>query len=284
VARLDAELPVTREELEATLRQEGFVQQHGSSGGSVWWSQDRTKFVCFPDDTSGEAIYGDSEIGEPGKTVPIAVAGRVVRGELLLDSPLGVMPAQQREPAVLAAPRTVRALGWNEAQIKQELAPWPEEKAPRGLTADDPLPALPAHLDRNTWFIDPPTRMDNTQPEAPHSLMPMRAPSRWRQPESDSRHETLRPPPSDRPAQTVVPTARAFNLDEPTRNWARLYRVSAKLRWVAAAAAPTFFIALFLPTGHLRTFLAHTSFGLLVGVIGIHLTLIVRAWRSRNNT
>jgi hypothetical protein len=90
MATLDAEMPVTRAELEETLRAEGFQQ----TSPHVWCSQDRTKFVSFPEDTSGEAIYGDSEIGEPGRTIPIAAAHRVVRGELLLDSPLGVSPMQ----------------------------------------------------------------------------------------------------------------------------------------------------------------------------------------------
>lgn len=127
---------VTREELEAALRREGFVQQ-----GSVWWSQDRTKFVSFPDDHSDEAIYGDSEIGEPGRTVPLAVASEIVRGERLLDSPLGVAPAQAREPAVLAAPSAARAL----------------PPSPPGLTPDDPLHDFPTRADfgRADFFIRP---------------------------------------------------------------------------------------------------------------------------------
>jgi hypothetical protein len=124
---------VTREELEDTLRREGFTQQ-----GTVWWSQDRTKFVSFPDDTSGEAIYGDAEIGEPGKTIPLAHALRVVRGELLLDSPLGVQPVQTREPAQLGAPA---------------------RRALPGQTADDALPALPPptskDCDNAVWFVRP---------------------------------------------------------------------------------------------------------------------------------
>jgi hypothetical protein len=254
VARLDAELPVTREELEATLEREGFVQQ-----GSVWWSQDRTKFVCFPDDTSGEAIYGDSEIGEPGKTVPISVAGRVVRGEFLLDSPLGVMPAQQRDPAVLAAPRAVRALGWSDAQVDQELAPWSEEKSPRGLTADDPLPALPAHanMKKRVHFV---------------------------RPGSSDRHETLRPPPSDRPAEAVMPTTPTFkNLDEPTQEWTRFHRVTMKLRWAAVAAALLFFVGIFLPHEP-RTFLIYFSSAASIVIFGTIITLLTLARRSRKKS
>jgi len=247
LAQIDAELPVTREELEVTLQREGFVQQ-----GSVWWSQDRTKFVCFPDDTSGEAIYGDSEIGEPGKTVPISVAGRVVRGEFLLDSPLGVMPAQQRDPAVLAAPRAVRALGWSGAQTDQELAPWPEEKTTRWLTANDPLPALPAHADmkKRVHFI---------------------------RPGSSDRHETLRPPPSDRPAEAVIRAAPAFkNLDEPTQEWTCFYRVTMRLRWAAVAAAILFFVGLFLPH-EARTFLIYLS-----SAASIVITLLWLTWRNKD--
>jgi len=132
MARLDVELPVTREELEETLRQEGFAQQHGSEGGSVWWSQDRTKFVCFPDDNADEAVYGDAEIGEPGKTMPIGHAQKVIRGLLLLDSPLGVVPAQQRAPEAL-----------------------PSARAQRGLPPGDPLLELPAATDRgeSDWYV-----------------------------------------------------------------------------------------------------------------------------------
>lgn len=277
MAQVDADLPVTREELEATLQREGFVQQ-----GSVWWSQDRTKFVCFPDDSSGEAIYGDSEIGEPGKTVPISVAGRVVRGDLLLDSPLGVMPAQQREPAVLAAPREARALGWSDREIERELAPWPE-KAPRGLTATDPLPALPVHADQKkrpdvTYFVDSSSLSNENEDEPAHLRSFRESPplsSRLR--ESFERHETLRPPPSDRPLPSVaIPAMRSIN--EPTKEWARFHRVTKKLRWVAIVNAFTFYIALSmpLPSRTLLFCLIAVSVTVLVTIV----TLWAFAWRS----
>lgn len=111
MARLDVEYPVTRAELEDALRLEGFQQQ--TSSPHVWWSQDRTKFVSFPEGSDvGEAIYGDSEIGEPGRTIPLAAAYGVVRGELLLDSPLGVSPQQPRgaERALPAAAPVARPM------------------------------------------------------------------------------------------------------------------------------------------------------------------------------
>lgn len=283
MAQVDANLPVTREELEATLQREGFVQQ-----GSVWWSQDRTKFVCFPDDSSGEAIYGDSEIGEPGKTVPISVARRVVRGDLLLDSPLGVMPAQQREPAVLA-PREVRALGWSDREIERELAPWPA-KAPRGLTADDPLPALPVHADQKkrpdvTWFVDSPSLSNENEDEPPHLRSSLPLPSHFR--ESPKRHETLRPPPSDRPVDVRArPVLSLPNPDAPlyeTKERARFHQVTKKLRWAAITmAALVFVVGPFLPSGP-RAVLVYLSVAVSVVIVGTIVTLLWLAWRSKKN-
>jgi len=92
MAIIDAELPITRSDVESTLRAEGY--EPSKNDASVWLSPDRTKFVQFTADGT-EAIYGDSEIGEPGRVVRLTDARATVRGELLLDSPLGIAPSQQ---------------------------------------------------------------------------------------------------------------------------------------------------------------------------------------------
>lgn len=114
MARLDAEYEVTRADLEDLLREEGFVQQPDAH---IWLSQDRTKFVSFPDSDSGEAIYGDAEIGEPGRMIPIRNLSHVLRGNLLLESPLGVSSYQRQPEAarILGTPEPARALETRDA-------------------------------------------------------------------------------------------------------------------------------------------------------------------------
>ena len=128
---------VTRDEVVDLLVASGFTCTHaGEDGSQTWLSPDRTKFLELPGGDASEAIYGDAEIGEPGRCIPLVTSTRVVTGEIALPSPLAVgathhlpppAPTGHHELAAAEAPRALPA--WQADEVEEgEIVDEPEDR------------------------------------------------------------------------------------------------------------------------------------------------------------